>query len=152
MFYSSNVSVLVDRGKAQGITIAAARYSSEDAAVLVEYTVALMEYTNLYKPYSKALNYLEELIQEKEEDEKRSEIETLRQEEEKETVRLLFSALIAQSFCSMGPVANRAAPVSLLDIRRILFQNACIAKLTTLGTVLDFLSLNSCGALDHKSR
>ena len=41
----------------------------------------------MYKPYHKALNYLEELLQEKEEDEKRSEIEALHREEHKETVR-----------------------------------------------------------------
>lgn len=66
--------------KAQGITLAAAKYSSEDAAVVVEYIISLVEYTRLYKPYKKALEYLEDLIKEKEEDEKRAELEQLKQD------------------------------------------------------------------------
>ncbi|XP_048577711.1 dynein axonemal heavy chain 8 isoform X3 [Nematostella vectensis] len=57
--------------KIQGITIAAAKYSSEDAAVLVEYAIALVEYTRLYNPYRKAMMYLDELQREKEENEQR---------------------------------------------------------------------------------
>ena len=44
-------------------------------------------------------------------------------------------------------------PASLfLNMRRILYQNACIAKLKTRWTVLPFLRLNSSSLLDHKSK
>ena len=73
--------------KMQGITIAAAKYSSEDAAVLVEYTVAIVEYTRLYKPYRKASDYLQDLLREQEEDEKQAEIDRTAKDQEKEKVR-----------------------------------------------------------------
>ena len=73
--------------KVQGITTTAAKYSSEDAAVLVEYTVALVEYTRLYKPYKKACDYLEELLKEREEDERQAELESQAKEHETEKVR-----------------------------------------------------------------
>ncbi|XP_069461306.1 uncharacterized protein [Ambystoma mexicanum] len=49
-----------------GITIAAARYSSEDAATLVTYVVALIEYTRLCGPLRDCLKRLSELEKEKE--------------------------------------------------------------------------------------
>lgn len=72
--------------KVQGITIAAAKYSSEDAAVLVEYIIALVDYTRLYKPYNKAMEYLEELMRLKEEDERRNELELEKQQPPPEEV------------------------------------------------------------------
>lgn len=72
--------------KVQGITTTAAKYSSEDAAVLVEYTVALVEYTRLYKPYKKACDYLEDLLKEREEDEKQAELASQAKEHEMEKV------------------------------------------------------------------
>lgn len=72
--------------KPQGITTSAAKYSSEDAAVLVEYTVALVEYTRLYKPYRKACDYLDELLKEREEDDKQAESESQANDHEMEKV------------------------------------------------------------------
>ena len=48
----------------------AARYSSEDAVILVEYVLSLLEYTKKYKPYKKVLDYIAELSAEQEEHEK----------------------------------------------------------------------------------
>ena len=73
--------------KIQGITIAAAKYSSEDAAVLLEYAVAIVEYTRLYKPYRKACDYLQDLLREHEEDEKQAELDRNAKKQEKEKVR-----------------------------------------------------------------
>ena len=86
VFQQECESLFLER-KAQGITLAAAKYSSEDAAILVEYIISLVEYTRLYKPYKKALEYLEELIREKEEDEKRSEMEQLKHNAPSKDVR-----------------------------------------------------------------
>ncbi|XP_068697910.1 dynein axonemal heavy chain 8-like [Montipora foliosa] len=78
-------SVATDR-RPQGITITAAKYSSEDAAVLVEYTVALVEYTRLYKPYRKANDYLQELLREQEDGVLSTEVEEKVEFQEKEKV------------------------------------------------------------------
>lgn len=78
--------VIQTERKPQGITTTAAKYSSEDAAVLVEYTVALVEYTRLYKPYRKACDYLEELLKEREEDERQAELESQAKNHEMEKV------------------------------------------------------------------
>ncbi|KAM4694307.1 uncharacterized protein O3C94_004765 [Discoglossus pictus] len=53
--------------KKVGITIAAARYSSEDAASLVAFIVAVVEYTRLCGPLKECLRKVEELEKEKEE-------------------------------------------------------------------------------------
>ena len=45
-----------------------------------------MEYTRLYKPYRKACDRLEELLREREEDERRHEMEQTMQVQEKEKV------------------------------------------------------------------
>ena len=79
--------VIPTERKPQGITTSAAKYSSEDAAVLVEYTVALVEYTRLYKPYRKACDYLEELVKEREEDERQAELQSQANHQEMEKVR-----------------------------------------------------------------
>ncbi|KAJ1151043.1 hypothetical protein NDU88_003830 [Pleurodeles waltl] len=50
-----------------GITIAGARYSSEDAAILVTFVVAVIEYTRLCGPLRDCLKKLDELEKEKEE-------------------------------------------------------------------------------------
>lgn len=76
-------STVPDR-KPQGITITAAKYSSEDAAVLVEYTVALVEYTRLYKPFRKANDYLQQLLREQEDGVKQREADETVQLEENE--------------------------------------------------------------------
>lgn len=57
--------------------------------MLVEYTVALVEYTRLYKPYRKACDYLEELLREQEDDAKQAEIDKNAKDLEKEKVRRL---------------------------------------------------------------
>ena len=58
------VHVLVFSGA--GITISAARYSSEDAAVLVEYVISIVEYTRRCGPLKQALDSLNQLEAEKE--------------------------------------------------------------------------------------
>ena len=50
---------------ASGITISAARYSSEDAAVLVEYVISIVEYTKRCGPLKQALETLDFLKQER---------------------------------------------------------------------------------------
>ena len=63
----------------------------------------------------------------------------------------------------LGPVPR--SPISLivdlsrnfhaslfLNMRRILYQNACIAKVKTRRTALSFLRLNSCSLQDPESR
>ena len=62
----------------KGITIAAARYSSEDAATLVNYTIAIVEYTRRCGPLKAALEKMHELQREIEENER------LQKEKEKE--------------------------------------------------------------------
>ncbi|XP_028415382.1 dynein heavy chain 8, axonemal-like isoform X2 [Dendronephthya gigantea] len=59
-----------ERRHSVGITVTAARYSSEDAVILVEYVLSLLEYTKKYKPYRKVLDYIAELSAEQEEHEK----------------------------------------------------------------------------------
>ena len=53
-----------------GITIAAAKYSSEDCAVLVQYAIAIVEYTRLCGPLRIALEKQNELMREIEENER----------------------------------------------------------------------------------
>ncbi|XP_033113255.1 dynein heavy chain 5, axonemal-like isoform X2 [Anneissia japonica] len=54
----------------EGITIAATRYSSEDAGTLVAYTCGIVEYSHLCGPLQQALDRLQELQKEKIENEK----------------------------------------------------------------------------------
>lgn len=54
----------------RGITIAAAKYSSEDAATLVNYTIAIVEYTQLCGPLKQSLERMHELEREIEENER----------------------------------------------------------------------------------
>lgn len=54
--------------------------------MLVEYTVALVEYTRLYKPYRKANDYLQELLREQEDDATQAEIDENAQDQDKEKV------------------------------------------------------------------
>ena len=49
--------------------------------------MALVEYTRLYKPYRKACDYLEELLKEREEDEKQAELESQANDHVMEKVR-----------------------------------------------------------------
>lgn len=62
----------------KGITISAAKYSSEDCATLVQYTIAIVEYTRLCGPLKSSLERLNELQREIEENER---IQRERQEE-----------------------------------------------------------------------
>jgi hypothetical protein len=48
----------------KGITIAAAKYSSEDAATLLNYTIAIVEYTRLCGPLRASLDRMTELQRE----------------------------------------------------------------------------------------
>jgi len=54
----------------RGITIAAAKFSSEDAATLVQYTIAIIEYTRLCGPLKSALDKQSSLEREIEENER----------------------------------------------------------------------------------
>ena len=54
----------------RGITIAAAKFSSEDAAVLVQYTIAIVEFTRLCGPLKSALEKQNKLEREIEENER----------------------------------------------------------------------------------
>ncbi|XP_078503742.1 dynein axonemal heavy chain 5-like [Lissotriton helveticus] len=65
-FTHSDSSPTRDSNKG-GITIAGARYSSEDAATLVTFVVAVIEYTRLCGPLRDCLKKLDELEKEKEE-------------------------------------------------------------------------------------
>jgi dynein heavy chain len=67
----------------RGITIAAAKYASEDAATLVNYTIAIVEYTQLCGPLKAAIERMHELEREIEEND-RLQREQGEQEEEKE--------------------------------------------------------------------
>ena len=49
-----------------GISIHAAKYSSEDAAQMVEYVQAVVHFNKKYQPYKKALRSLKKLETEKE--------------------------------------------------------------------------------------
>ena len=50
----------------QYVTLAAARYSSEDAAQVVEYIQAVIDYSRRSKPYQQAVQSLKELKEEME--------------------------------------------------------------------------------------
>ena len=54
----------------RGITISAAKYSSEDIATLVQYTIAIVEYSRLCTPLKAALDKSQELQREIEENER----------------------------------------------------------------------------------
>lgn len=57
-------------GRSSGITIAGAKYSSEDSAVLVQYTIAIVEYTRRCGPLKAAMERMHELEREIEENER----------------------------------------------------------------------------------
>lgn len=77
-------------GTPQGITLAAAKYSSEDAATLVNYTIAIVEYTQLCGPLKNALEKVQELQREIEENER------LQMEKENE-VRSLYPLFLFEN-------------------------------------------------------
>ena len=62
----------------KGITIANAKYSSEDAATLVQYTIAIVEYTRRCGPLKASIERMHELQREIEENDR------LQREKEKE--------------------------------------------------------------------
>ncbi|XP_051780690.1 uncharacterized protein LOC114649411 [Erpetoichthys calabaricus] len=79
-----------------GITIAAARYSSEEAAVLVAFVVALVEYTHLCGPLKACLRRVQELEGAKQDLEiHKQELETpsdkMEDQEETESEKILFT-------------------------------------------------------------
>lgn len=53
-------------GRGAGITLQAAKYSSEDAAQIVEYIQLVVQFSKKYQPYQKTLQILEGLRIEKE--------------------------------------------------------------------------------------
>ncbi|RDD45872.1 Dynein heavy chain 5, axonemal [Trichoplax sp. H2] len=95
---SSSTSVSFQTGTQQtgavpppNITIAAAKYSSEDAAILVAYIMALVEYTYQYSPVREKIERLQELLIEKDEDERRAaeeEDEVEQEEEQREEIQI----------------------------------------------------------------
>ncbi|XP_018096048.2 dynein heavy chain 5, axonemal [Xenopus laevis] len=89
-----------------GITIAAARYSSEDAATLVAFIVAIVEYTRLCVPLKECLKRLSDLEREKEElslkEEQISVVATKSPEEELPVVHeQTLNTLTAEDFPSL---------------------------------------------------
>ena len=54
----------------KGITIAGAKYSSEDSATLVQYTIAIVEYTRRCGPLKASLERMNELQREIEENDR----------------------------------------------------------------------------------
>lgn len=80
------------QGRANGITISAAKYSSEDCATLVQYTIAIVEYTRRCGPLKAAMERMHELEREIEENERMQKLaeeeaklrEKMRPKEEKE--------------------------------------------------------------------
>ena len=73
--FSNTEKEIVARKRTQspersGITVAAAKYASEDGATLVNYTIAIVEYTRLCGPLKAALEKQNELIREIEENER----------------------------------------------------------------------------------
>lgn len=69
----------------------------------MEYTVALVEYTSRYHPYKKACDTLEELMTEREEDERRAEIDQDAENKEKEKARKGFENHHPQTGTSRKP-------------------------------------------------
>ncbi|XP_031757885.1 dynein gamma chain, flagellar outer arm isoform X2 [Xenopus tropicalis] len=65
--YSHPDNSKIKEAKRGGITIAAARYSSEDAATLVAFIVAIVEFTRLCVPLKECLKTLSDLEREKDE-------------------------------------------------------------------------------------
>ena len=76
--------MFIERRSSFGITVNAARYSSEDAVILVEYVLAVLEYTKQYKPYKKIRDYIESLTAEQ--DEHESAVEDDKKESEQDLV------------------------------------------------------------------
>ncbi|KAL5010133.1 hypothetical protein ScPMuIL_012438 [Solemya velum] len=73
---------------AKGITIAAAKYSSEDCATLVQYTIAIVEYTRRCGPLKVSMERLHELEREIEENERlQKELEEEPKEEVEEKIQ-----------------------------------------------------------------
>ena len=58
------------QGRTAGISVSAAKYSSEDCATLVQYTIAIVEYTRRCGPLKAAMERMHELEREIEENER----------------------------------------------------------------------------------
>lgn len=69
-FQATKQSIQVAQGRPSGITISAAKYSSEDCATLVQYTIAIVEYTRRCLPLKTATERMNELEREIEENER----------------------------------------------------------------------------------
>lgn len=68
----------------KGITISGARYASEDAATLVHYAIAILEYSRLCGPLRAAKEKVESIRREMSENERR------KQETESEVMLYIF--------------------------------------------------------------
>ncbi|XP_074662754.1 uncharacterized protein LOC141915202 [Tubulanus polymorphus] len=68
----------------RGITLAAARFASEDAATLVQYTIAIVEYTKYCQPLKAALEKQHELEREIEENERKQQEKEAKQHKKDE--------------------------------------------------------------------
>lgn len=67
-----------------GLSLQAARYSSEDAAQIVEYVQLVIQFTRKYRPYHRTLQTLKSLkAVKKEEEESMLKVENVKTEEEK---------------------------------------------------------------------
>ncbi|CAL1527205.1 unnamed protein product [Lymnaea stagnalis] len=69
-------------GARSGLTIAGAKYASEDCATLVHYTIAIVEYSRLCGPLKSSLERMHELEREIEENERLQKIQELEPKEE----------------------------------------------------------------------
>ena len=58
------------QGRNSGISISGAKYASEDCATLVQYTIAIVEYTRRCGPLKAAMERMHELEREIEENER----------------------------------------------------------------------------------
>lgn len=89
----------LERRHSYAITTTAARYSSEDAVILVEYVLSLLEYTKRYKPYRKVIDYITELAVEQEEhervaDDDRYSVDDLQEEKVHTYIRTYINELV----------------------------------------------------------
>ncbi|XP_059166583.1 dynein axonemal heavy chain 8-like [Physella acuta] len=72
-------------GARSGLTIAGAKYASEDCATLVHYTIAIVEYSRLCGPLKSSLERMHELEREIEENERQQKLQEEESKEEENT-------------------------------------------------------------------
>ncbi|XP_053397319.1 dynein axonemal heavy chain 5-like isoform X6 [Mercenaria mercenaria] len=88
----------------KGITIAGAKYSSEDSATLVQYTIAIVEYTRRCGPLKAALERMNELQREIEENDR------LQKEKEQEAAKILSKRLRFAKVKGMSALFRQPKP------------------------------------------